>query len=406
MNHLADVFKPVGRKSILILASALIMMFVLGACAPVAVQPTAAPATSAPAATSAPQPTSAPAATTAQQATTAPAATSAPQATTASAGGTLADKKVGLSSPFDVEILNEFYADMRKEGDLPQNAVKMDIVNANGDPVKQSADLEAFLAQGYNGIFFLAASPGGLDDFVKRATDKGVCVFNHSASPVTGATQNVVLDQHASGYEVGRVAADWINKHGGNLEVAYLSNHEDPQLQLRSQGEKDAIKDLAPNAKVVGEANANTIPLGASATANLLQANPNISVILAFSDDGGLGALQAATEAGKTDPDKFFIGSADGTQLVFDKIAQGGIYQATWSYLFPFSSVQWMRDMEKCLRGEKVPPTRTQLGRIVTKDNLAEVRTMVSDPLNPSVQKFYSDPAVMKYSDTPLTTPK
>ena len=181
----------------------------------------------------------------------------------------------------------------------------------------------------------------------------------------------------------------WINDRGGNLEVAFLSNHSDPQLQQRSQGEKDAIKELAPNAVVVGEVDANTIELGASGTANLLQAHPNIQVILAFSDDGGLGAYQAATEAGKTDPDKFFLGSADGTNLVFDKIQEGGIYQATWSYLFPFSAVQWERDMEKCLRGEKVPPTRTEIGRLVTKDNLAEVRTMVTNPLDPSVQKFY-----------------
>jgi ribose transport system substrate-binding protein len=380
-----------GRSPALVLAGALVMLLVVAACAAPVALPTSAPPTSAPAATDA------------------PAATSAPAATTASGSGTtttLADKKVGLSSPFEVEILNEFYADMRKEGDLPENQVKMDIVQAGGDPVKQSADLEAFLAQGYDGIFFLAAAPGGLDDFVKRATDQGVCVFNHSASPVTGATQNVVLDQHASGYEVGRVAAEWINERGGDLEVAFLVNTEDPNLQARSQGEIDAIKELAPNAKIVGEAEANTIELGAAGTANLLQANPNISVILAFSDDGGLGAYQAATEAGKTDPDTFFIGSADGTQLVLDRIEEGGIYQATWSYLFPFSSVQWMRDMEKCLRGEEVPPTRTQLGRIVTLENLAEVRTMVSDPLNPSVQKFYDDPAVMRYSDEPLMTPQ
>ena len=79
---------------------------------------------------------------------------------------------------------------------------------------------------------------------------------------------------------------------------------------------------------------------------------------------------------------------------------------ATWSYLFPFSSVQWVRDMEKCLRGEKVSPTRTQIGRIVTLENLDEVKTMVSNPLDPSVQKFYADPAVMKFSDEQLTTPK
>lgn len=319
--------------------------------------------------------------------------------------GTLEDKLVGLSSPIEVEILNEFYADMRLEAALPENKINLNVVDAGGDPVKQSADLEAFLAQGYDGIFFLALQPGGLDDFVARAVGEGVCVFNHSASPVTGTTQNVVLDQHASGYEVGRAAAEWINARGGNLEVAFLSNQADPQLALRSQGEKDAIAELAPNAVVVGEVEANTIELGASGTANLLQAHPNISVILAFSDDGGLGAYQAATEAGKTDPNTFFIGSADGTQLVLDRIEEGGIYQATWSYLFPFSSVQFMRDMVKCLRGQEVPPTRTQLGRIVTGENLAEVRTMVENPLDPSVQKFYDDTNVMRYSDEALTTP-
>ncbi len=369
------------------LVTALALALVIAACAPAA----------APAQPAAAQPTSAP------QATTAPAATTAP-----SGGATtlLSDKKVGLSSPIEVEILNEFYADMKKEATLPENQITLNVVDAGGDPVKQSADLEAFLAQGYDGIFFLALSPGGLDDFVARATAKGICVFNHSASPVTGTTQNVVLDQHASGYEVGKYAAKWINDRGGNLEVAFLSNKADPQLQERSKGEMDAIKELAPNAKIVGEVEANTIELGASGAANLLQAHPNISVILAFSDDGGLGAYQAATEAGKTDPNTFFIGSADGTQLVLDKIQEGGIYQATWSYMFPFSSVQWMRDMEKCLRGEKVPPTRTQLGLLVTRDNLAEVRKMVANPLSPDVQKFYSDPNVMRYSDTPLTTPK
>jgi len=335
----------------------------------------------------------------------APPAGTAPQSNTAGAA-TLQDKRVGLSSPIEVEILNEFYADMRKEAALPANAIKLDIVDAGGDPVKQSADLEAFLAQEYDGIFFLALAPGGLDDFVARATGQGVCVFNHSASPVTGTTQNVVLDQHASGYEVGKYAAEWINERGGKLEVAFLTNRADPQLTLRSQGEKDAIAELAPNAVVVGEVEANTIELGAAGAANLLQAHPNIQVILAFSDDGGLGAYQAATEAGKSDPNEFFIGSADGTQLVLDKIAEGGIYQATWSYLFPFSAVQWQRDMQKCLRGEKVPPTRMQIGRIVNKENLEEVRTMVKDPLAADVQKFYSDPNVMKYSDEALQTPE
>ena len=55
---------------------------------------------------------------------------------------------------------------------------------------------------------------------------------------------------------------------------------------------------------------------------------------------------------------------------------------------------------------EKVPPTRYQLGVIVTKDNLKDVQAIVKDPLAPEVQKYYSDPKVMRYEDKPLTTPK
>src|SRR3954453_12283261 len=75
----------------------------------------------------------------------------------------LKGKKVGLSSPIEVEILNEFYADMKKEAAQPENQIDLVVVDAKGDAVKQSGDLEAFIAQGYDGIFFLALAPGGLD---------------------------------------------------------------------------------------------------------------------------------------------------------------------------------------------------------------------------------------------------
>lgn len=319
----------------------------------------------------------------------------------------LTDKRVGLSSPIEVEILNEFYADMRREAEKPENQLEMTIVDAGGDAIKQFADIEAMVAQEYDGIFFLVLTPEGMDDLVARAIEQGICVFNHSASPITGCTQNVVLGQHASGYAVGEYAAQWINERfDGVAQVGILGNRADPLLQERTQGLKDGLTENAPDAEIVGEVEANTIDLGAAGAANLLQANPDIRVILAFSDDGGFGAYTAATEAGKDDPDEFFVGSADGTQLVMDEIAKGGIYQATWSYLFPYSATQWMRDMIKCLRGEEVPPTRIQKGLLVTLENLEEVREIALNPQAEEYQYLYEDPDVMEYSDEPLTTPE
>ena len=315
--------------------------------------------------------------------------------------------QLGLSSPHKAEILNEFYEDMRKEAARSTTPVELVIVDADGNAVKQMSDLEAFIAQGYDGIFFIALPSDGLESIVASAVKKGIPIFNHGASPVTGCTQNVVLDQHQSGYEVGKFAARWVNeKHGGKADVGLIGNQSDPWLRIRLQGMKDGLKEHAPGSQVVGETHGHNIELGANGAANMLQAHPGIKVLLAHADDPGYGACQAATEAGKTNPNQFLVASADGTRLVLDKIAQGGIYQATWSYLFSFSSTAFMRDMLKRLGGAPVAPTRTQGGRLVTKENLDEIVALGTSAQAPEAEKYYSDPSIMRYSETPLTTPK
>jgi ABC-type sugar transport system substrate-binding protein len=319
----------------------------------------------------------------------------------------LTGKRVGISSLHEVEILNEFFSDMKREAQLPGNQLDLVIVDAGNDAVKQMNDIEAFIVQKYDGIFFLALPSDGLDQLVAKAVRNGVFMFNHAATPVTGCTQNVILAQHSSGAEIGKFAARWINeKHGGQAEVGVITNASDPWLQIRTEGIKDGLRENAPHARVVGEVHGHSIELGAAAAANLLQAHPDIKVLLSHADDPGYGCYTAATEAGKKDPNEFMVASCDGTRLVMDKIGENGIYQATWSYLFPFSATAWMRDMITCLRGGSVPPTRTQVGRLVTNATLPEVRAMTRDPLAPEVQKYYGDPTVMFYSNDRLTSPK
>ena len=95
-----------------------------------------------------------------------------------------------------------------------------------------------------------------------------------------------------------------------------------------------AFSRTAPGARIVGEVEANTVDRGASAAANLLQAHPGISVLLAFGDDPGVGAYTAAIEAGRSDREKFFVGSADGTRLGMEKVTEGGIYHCCAFFFF------------------------------------------------------------------------
>jgi ribose transport system substrate-binding protein len=315
----------------------------------------------------------------------------------------LKGKKVGVASPITVEILKEFYDDMRRQAVRKGNGETIVVVDANLDSVKQHTQVDAFVAQKYSAIVMLVLSAEGWDDAMAKAKKAGIGTFNHSASAIGGATQNVGLDQRAGGYGPGAYAAQWINKNqGGKASVGVLGILNDPQLKLRGDGFKEALSKLSPGSRVVGEVHAQTRDAGAAAAANLLQAHPEISVIYAAGDDPGLGALTAATEAGKTDPKKFFIASSDGTAAVLEKIAGNGIYQATWTFMFPFSATQFERDIESFLRGKAVKPTRMMIGQMVTPANLNAVKKLQSDPNAPSVQWVYQ--RRMRYSNYRLKT--
>ena len=313
--------------------------------------------------------------------------------------------RLGLSSPHETEILNEFYSDMKREM-MRAGGAHLVIVDAADDVVKQFTDIEAFIAQKFDGIFFLAPSSEGLDGIVADGIARGARIFNHGASPVTGCTQNVVLDQYSAGYKLGEFAAGWLKRNTKNGRVGLLTNRSDAELAVRSRGLRDGIVNNSPPGALAGEAEANTVTAGASGAANLLQANPDIRALLAFADDPGYGAYTAAPEAGHTSPREFLVGSADGTQLVLEKVAEGGIYQCCVSFLFPYSATQWMRDMLRSLRGKTVPPTRIMGCRVVTRQTLAAYQAIVADPLASENDRYYHDTSVMRYSDQRLTTPR
>jgi ribose transport system substrate-binding protein len=313
--------------------------------------------------------------------------------------------RVGVSIPYEAEILNELYQNMEREADRCTPKLDLVLVDAEGDPLKQILQIEAFVAQGYGGIV-LFVLPEGMDTIVARATAKGISVFNHSATPITGCTQNIILHQYHAGFQVGQAAAQWVNqKHHGRAQIGFLINLTDPQLIVRSNGLKDGVRKHCSVAKFMAEAEADTIDKGWSAASNMLEAHPEMNAILAFSDDPGLGAHRAATESGRTNPDNFFIGSADGIQLALDKIAEGGIYHCTASFFFPLDGVQTIRDMTKSMRGGKVPPTRIMGSRLVTKENVGLFQRMGEDPLAAAFRSYYTQPSVMSYSNKPLTTP-
>jgi ABC-type sugar transport system substrate-binding protein len=323
-------------------------------------------------------------------------------ATTAAAKApTLAKYSIGISIPVNVQAVTLFTQYMGEEAAHKGNGEHITSPDANGSAVLQHEQVETMIEKDTNAILLFLITIGGWEVDVKTATSKGIGVWNHSASPVGGCTQNVALDQYAAGYGVGEVAAQWMNRtQGGKGEWAQLPITNDPQLMLRGEGQQAAMKKYAPGATLVGSVFAQLETEGATAAANLLSAHPNLKMILCAGDDPGLGAFSSAVAAGKSSPSDFFIGSCDGNSENIDKIAAGTIYQADSNFLFPFSAVAVAKDMEAYFRHQYVYPTRIIKSLTVTHANASYNSNL--NPFSAKDAALYA--SQFKYSKIALKT--
>jgi ABC-type sugar transport system substrate-binding protein len=279
----------------------------------------------------------------------------------------------------------------------------------DGNAVKAQQIMSTMLADKFS---FIAKADGvppkPFEELATQAKDQGTLFQNHAVQAVGGAGQNIMFDHAAAGQNIGTAAVEWAQANGIEKPViGVLGNLEDPEGVKRTDVAVETVKAAFPDAELAGEVNAVDQPEdGAKGSANLLAAHPDINMILTFNTVSGKGAVQAAAEAGKDDPTKFFIGMADTEPETQDLIAKGGsIVQANWGALFEISAVLLVRDALAYANGETIQPTRAVGGRLLRgKEDVDEYRAIADDPTADAALPAYNDESLVKYSDVELTT--
>lgn len=123
-----------------------------------------------------------------------------------------------------------------------------------------------------------------------------------------------LIENKALGSEVGKEASAFINKkHGGQAELAILNYPQLPVLLARGNGIREAITELAQNAKIVAETSAINPQEGINKMETIFQSNPNVKLICCIGGGGSIGANEAAKAAGKLGDD-FGIFAVDATE--------------------------------------------------------------------------------------------
>jgi ribose transport system substrate-binding protein len=279
----------------------------------------------------------------------------------------------------------------------------------DGSAVKAQQIMSTFITSNYWSMARAdAAPPKPFEPLAAKAKQNGQLWLNHAVQAVGGAGQNIVFDHAAAGDGIGRAAVAWAKRNKIDKPVVgMLANIPDPEGKKRTDYAYRAVKKAYPNAVLAGQVYSVDQPqTGATATANLLQAHPDINMILTFNTVSGKGSVQAANEAGKTDPKTFFIGMADAEDETLKLVASGkSICQANWGAFFQFSAVLMCRDSFNFSKGKKVMPTRRVGGKaLVDAKTVKLYQKVTNNPLAPGSAWVYKDKSIVAYSPIPLKT--
>lgn len=199
------------------------------------------------------------------------------------------------------------------------------------DMNKQINTIKTWIEQKVAVIVAQGANPNALEVLGKQAKESGIYWITYG-DRLKNQDATVGYQQYDDGRKLGEYAGTWITENlGGKAEVAILGFATMVWGQQRGQGIEDGLLAKAPNVTIVAKQNAITPVEGLDVTRTLLQAHPNLNVILGVEDPATEGAYKAWVASGR-DPKRkdAFIGGMDGTVVALRLLKEGdNIYRAS-----------------------------------------------------------------------------
>lgn len=209
--------------------------------------------------------------------TAASSVTSAAGSAAAAGKGTIGILMPTLNAEFFAVTANSMAARLAEEG------YTGNIQGFDNDAAQAVSVIENFITDGVQGIAYMTVDTAG-DDALKDAMDAGIKVLTCG---VENANYDVcqIMDNKATGYQVGEMAANYINENfGGSAKVAYITSTKSQNMMDRVEGYRQAMEELCPGADVVYEAECVDVGQGTTFAENLNTLHPDCKIILSYSD--------------------------------------------------------------------------------------------------------------------------
>ncbi|OJU83901.1 MAG: hypothetical protein BGO11_00810 [Solirubrobacterales bacterium 70-9] len=236
-----------------------------------------------------------------------------------SGGGGEGDVTFGFSHPFaDIPVVTTIKNIVKAEGEKEGWTVLLD-ETSGGDIEKQTGVIDTWITQQVTAINALPTEPSAFETIAKRAIDAGIIWTTYAEEMAQGAG-GVLFPAKNFGEIVGKAVVDWINQNDPEAEVLILEL-EGPVQEERVRIPEKMINEQTKATIVAKQVGAEETT-GLQVTENVLQAHPDLSVVVAFNDDGALGAAEAFRKAGTKEPSDVYIVGQDGSEEAIKAVSE------------------------------------------------------------------------------------
>lgn len=256
------------------------------------------------------------------------------------------------------------------------------------DAASQARTIDELIAKKPAGIVIFPADPDALSDPLKRAMEAGIPVIcaNSDVTDTTARYGYVGINNLEAGKLGGGIAVDLLTKKYGEpkgkvaiMTMPGVTVHEDRKDGYLS------VFDQYPNIEIVDIVNDKADPsVGVTVAASLIQANPDLDMIVGTDATSGASAARAVIEADKKG--KILIVAMDRDEDLLDYIADGTVAAslAQRNFLEEWLTVHYLywlnHDMIKALpdwraaNAPQIPPNTDTGAMVVTADNVDQFR--------------------------------
>ena len=294
------------------------------------------------------------------------AATSALALTTMACGGLARAEGVGLAvANLQANFFNQIKQSVEAEGKA--KGVAVSTVDAHGDSATQVSQIQDLITQGVKALIYIPAGATAAGVPVKAAHDAKIPVVavDRDAPDAPGDTF-IATDSVAASHALG----DYVCKiTGGTGNVAII------QGQIGTTPEQDRDKGFnaalanCPGLKIVAKqaSKAWHQDEGFSIAQDMLQRNPDISVIFGRADALALGAAQAVKVANLGH--RVYIVGFDGDTAGLLAVKNGTL-DATMTQKTQYMGRLALQSATDLMAGKSVPKQQLQPAELTTKDNV------------------------------------